>query len=332
MKKVSMQDIADRLGVSKGTVSLVLSGKAKGNRISDETSMKVKQAAKEMHYYPNEIARSLSTGITMSIGVIVTDISNEFFGSLTFHIQERAKKYGYTVITMNTNESLEEFYDAVSILLNKQIDGIIFVPVAGGECVVEKIIERNLPIVQIDRFYPELKASYIVVDNYKASMQATELLIHKGHKKIAAINYDINLNTLLERRQGYIDMMKRYGLFDPSLIKDINYEDQEEQIRQAIIDLKDNPDKVEAIFFCSRRVFITGIKHMRREGIRIPEDMEVLSFDKIETISIANIPISFIEQPIARMGEGTVDMLMEQIHGDRQIKQSVLNTEIKHSI
>lgn len=332
MKKVSMQDIADKLGVSKATVSLVLSGKAKGNRISEEMSMKVKQAAKEMNYYPNEIARSLSTGITMSIGVIVTDISNEFFGSLTFHIQERAKKYGYTVITMNTNESLEEFHDAVTILLNKQIDGIIFVPVVGGERVVEKIIERSLPIVQIDRFYPDLKASYIVVDNYKASMQATELLIRKGHKKIAAINYDINLNTLLERRQGYIDMMKRYGLFDPSLIKDINYKEQEEQIRQAIVDLKNNPDKVEAIFFCSRRVFITGIKYMRKEGIRIPEDMEVLSFDKIEAISIASIPINFIEQPIAEMGEKAVDMLMVQIHGDRQIKQSILNTEIKYSI
>ena len=327
-----MQDIADKLGLSKGTVSLVLSGKAKGSRVSEETIRKVKRMADELNYQPNEIARSLSTGKTMSIGVVITDISNEFFGHFTFHIQEQAKKYGYTVITMNTNESLEEFHDSVTILLNKQIDGIIFVPVAGGESVVEKIIERNLPIVQIDRFYPKLKASYIVVDNYHAAMQATELLIHKGHKKIAAINYDINLNALLERRQGYIDMMKRYGLFDPSLIKDINYEDQEEQIRQAIIDLKDNPDKVEAIFFCSRRVFITGIKHMRREGIRIPEDMEVLSFDKIETISIANIPINFIEQPIAEMGGKAVNMLMEQIQGDRQIKQSMLNTTIKHSI
>lgn len=91
MKKISMQDIADKLGVSKGTVSLVLSGKAKSGRVSEKTCQKVKQLAAEMNYYPNEIARSLTTGRTMSIGVIVTDISNEFFGNLTFHIQERAK-------------------------------------------------------------------------------------------------------------------------------------------------------------------------------------------------------------------------------------------------
>jgi Transcriptional regulators len=332
MKKVSMQDIADRLGVSKGTVSLVLSGKGKDGRISEEMCLKVKRTAEEMNYYPNEIARSLSTGMTMSIGVIVTDISNEFFGNLTFHIQERAKKYGYTVITTNTNESLEEFDDAVTILLNKQIDGIIFVPVVGGEKVAEKIIKRHLPVVQIDRFFPDMKASYIIVDNHTASVKAIELLIQKGCRRIAVICYDIDLNALTDRRQGYIDTMSRYGLLEPALIKNIRYEDQEEQIREAIIDLKSNPAKVDAIFFCSRRVFITGIKYMHREGIKIPEEMEVICFDKIDTISIANIPIDYIEQPIQKMGEKAVDILIEQINGNDGIKQYVFDAEIKHSI
>lgn len=332
LKKVSMQDIADRLGVSKGTVSLVLSGKAEGSRISEEMCLKVRRTAEEMNYYPNEIARSLSTGMTMSIGVIVTDISNEFFGSFTFHIQEQAKKYGYTVITTNTNESLAEFSNAVTVLLNKQIDGIILVPVAGGEKVAEKILRRHLPVVQVDRFFQDLKASSIIVDNYKASVQATELLIRKGYRRIAVICYDISLNALTDRRQGYIDTMERYGLLDPALIKNIRYEDQEEQIRQAIIDLKNDPDKVEAIFFCSRRVFITGIKYMHREGIKIPGEMEVICFDKIDTIAIANIPINYIEQPVKKMGEQAVDTLMEQIKGNKEIKQFIFDAEIKNSI
>lgn len=332
MKRVSMQDIADKLGLSKGTVSLVLSGKAKGSRVSEETCRKVKRMADEMNYYPNEVARSLSTGMTMSIGVIVTDISNEFFGNLTFHIQERAKKYGYTVITTNTNESLKEFNDAVTILLNKQIDGIIFVPVVGGEKVAEKIMKRHLPVVQVDRFFPDMKASYIIVDNYKASVKGIELLIQKGYKRIAVICYDIDLNALTDRRQGYIDTMDRYGLLDPALIKNIRYEDQEEQIRQTIIDLKNDPDKVEAVFFCSRRVFITGIKYMHREGIKIPEEMDVICFDKIDTISIDNIPINYIEQPIRKMGEQAVEILIEQISGNNHVQQFVFDTEIKHSI
>lgn len=327
-----MQDIADKLGLSKGTVSLVLSGKAKGSRVSEETCRKVKQMAAEMNYQPNEIARSLSTGKSMSIGVVITDISNEFFGNLTFHIQEQAKKYGYTVITSNTNESPEEFYDVVTTLLNKQVDGIILVPVDEGQEVLLKIMKRNLPVVQVDRYYPDIKANYIIIDNYKVSRDVIEVLIRKGLQRIAVVCYDINLNALTDRRQGYIDALDRHGLLDPALIKNINYENQEEEIKRAIIDLKNNPDKVDAIFFCSRRVFITGVKYMHREGIKIPEEMEVVCFDEIDSFSITNMPITYIKQPIRKMGEKAVDILMEQMSGIDEIKECVFEAEIEYSI
>lgn len=328
MKKTSLQDIANKLGVSKGTVSLVLSGKAVGSRISEDMCKKVKKMAEEMNYQPNVIARSLSTGKTMSIGVVVTDISNEFFGHLTFYIQEQAKKYGYTVITTNTNENLKDFDDVVTTLLNRQIDGIILVPVDDGQKVVEKIINRRVPLVQIDRYYPDLNANYIIVDNYKISSEMTELLIKKGCRRIATICYDINLNALIERRSGCTDVLEKYGLFDPLLVKDIDYEKQEEEIEKAIVDLHNNPNKVDAIFFCSRRVFITGVKYMYKEGIKIPEEMEVVCFDKIETFSIANIPINYIEQPIREIGEKAVDMLMKQINGLTNIQQYELKAKL----
>lgn len=323
-----MQDIANKLGISKGTVSLVLSGKAHGSRVSDEMCKKVRQAAEEMNYQPNEIARSLSTGMTMSIGVVVTDISNEFFGHLTFHIQEQAKKYGYTVITTNTNENLEEYQNAINILLNKQIDGIILVPVDNGEKVAQKIINRRLPLVQVDRYYPDIRASYIIVDNYSVSVRAIEQLIDEGCRRIGIVCYDINLNALTERRRACIDVLKRHGYYDPSLVKNIGYENQEKEIEQAIIDLYQHPDKVDAIFFCSRRVFITGVKYMYKNKINIPDEMQVLCFDKIETFSIANIPIHYIEQPIREMGEKAVDMLMEQINGSTHVQQCIFDAKI----
>ncbi len=328
MKKVSMQDIADKLGVSKGTVSLVLSGKAKGGRVSEKTADRVKKMASEMHYYPNDIARSLSTGTTMSIGVIITDISNEFFGNLTFHIQEQAKKYGYMVITTNTNERLDEFENAVTTLMNKQVDGIILVPVAGGQEIVERVIRKQVPVVQVDRYFPGIDASSIVIDNYKVSKKAIELLVHKGCRKIASIGYDMNVNALIDRRNGYIDALKRYELLDRTLIKNIDYENQEKQIEQAVIDLKNNPEKVEALFFCSKRVFTTGMNYIHREGVKIPEDMEVLCFDKIDAFSIIDYPIHYIEQPIQEMGEKAVDILMEQIDGRKNAVHLVLDAEI----
>ncbi|MDR1601282.1 MAG: LacI family transcriptional regulator, partial [Tannerella sp.] len=215
MATISMQNIADRLGVSKATVSLVLSGKAKNKRVSRELSEKIIRTAKDMNYQPNEIARSLRTGYTKTIGVIVTDISNEFFGRFAFHIQEQAKKYDYTVIMTNTNESLDEFDKLITTLLNKRVDGIIFVPVDNGQDIALKIADNNIPTVQIDRYYPEFEANYIGVNNYKASAEATEALINLGCGRIAVICYDINLNALTERRNGCIGALKRNGLYEP---------------------------------------------------------------------------------------------------------------------
>ncbi|HHU27014.1 MAG TPA: LacI family transcriptional regulator [Bacteroidales bacterium] len=296
--------------------------------MSEKTADRVKKMAAEMHYYPNDIARSLSTGTTMTIGVIVTDISNEFFGNLTFHIQEQAKKYGYTVITTNTNERLDEFDNAITTLMNKQVDGIVLVPVAGGQEIVERVIKKQVPVVQVDRFFPGIDASYIVVDNYKVSKKAIELLVHKGYRKIASICYDMNVNALVERRNGYIDALERNELLDRSLIKNIDYENQEKQIEQAVIDLKNNPEKVEAVFFCSKRVFTIGMNYIHREGVKIPEDMEVLCFDKIDAFSIIDYPIHYIEQPIQEMGEKAVDILMGQIDGRKNAVHLVLDAEI----
>ncbi|GHT76085.1 hypothetical protein FACS189413_17910 [Bacteroidia bacterium] len=109
---------------------------------------KVKQTAKAMDYQVNEIARSLRTGHTKSIGLIVTDVSNEFYGYLASSVQEQAKQYGYTVIITNTNESLSEFDNIITVLLNKSIDGIILVPVDNGEYMIERIKNNRVPMIQ----------------------------------------------------------------------------------------------------------------------------------------------------------------------------------------
>lgn len=330
MEKVSIQDIADRLGLSKGTVSLVLNGKAKEGRISEATCKKVLKVAAEMHYQPNEVARSLSTGKTMSIGVVITDISNEFFGYLTFYIQEQAKKYGYSVIVANSNENLDDFNNAITTLLNRQTDGIILVPVDGGEDIARKIIDRNVPLVQIDRYYPNLCSNYIIVNNYESSANATEMLIKKGCRRIAVICYSLDQNTLIERKRGCMDTLQRYGLLDNDIVKNIDFSHQEEDIKQAISDLKNYREKVDAVFFCSRRVFTIGLKYIYQEGIKIPEDMQLLCFDRMDLFSIMNVPVNYIEQPIKEIGEQAVEILMERIEqpaGGRMYQQ-VLKTKL----
>ncbi|MBQ5401404.1 MAG: LacI family DNA-binding transcriptional regulator, partial [Bacteroidales bacterium] len=164
----SMQDIARRLNISRSTVSLVLSGKSDG-RVSEAVKKKVLETAKEMDYHLNELARSLRVGSSKLISVIVTDISNEFFGLMTFHIQEEAKKAGYLVLTINSNESDEEFEQMSRILLSKQVDGIIAVPTPGGANALKMIQDQGVPLVTVDRLCEGVDADYVGVDNYDAS-------------------------------------------------------------------------------------------------------------------------------------------------------------------
>lgn len=328
MAKVSMQHIADSLGVSKGTVSLVLSGKSKGKRVSAELCEKIFRKAREMNYQPNELARSLRMGRTKTLGVIVADISNEFYGHLTFYIQEHSKQFGYTVITTNTDESPKQLDEMVTLLINRQVDGIIMVPTDDSRESISRILERKIPLVQIDRCYSDVEVSSVVLDNYDAAKQVTERLWAEGCRRIAMVRHKNNMSATRERSGGVIDTLKKYGVYDPSLLKDIDYLAEEEDMARAIQELREDSRGVDAVFFYSHELFICGVKHMFRLNIRIPEDMHVACFDRIEAFSIIGFPLIFIEQPIREMAEKAVDMLLAQIKGSDDVESCIFKGRV----
>lgn len=316
-----MQSIADKLGVSKGTVSLVLSGKAKGKRVSDELSQRIIKTAKEMNYQPNELARGLRTGYSKTIGLILADVSNEFFGLLAFHIQKMAKQLGFMVIITNTHESLDELNDVVVMLINRRVDGFIMVPSDGSETNVMKILEHKIPLVLVDRYFDNINTSYVVLDNYQASVDLTKKLITYGCKKIAMIRHKNSLSVTKERTNGCIDILVAEGMYDEKLIKDIRYTNEENDIKRAIKELKEDFIGVDAIFFHSHRLFVIGVKNMLKLGIRIPEDIHVGCFDKIDAFAMSYFPIVYVEQPIKDMAEKSVDILVKQIEKGNIIEQ-----------
>lgn len=322
-----MQVIADSLGVSKGTVSLVLSGKAGNNRVSAELTRKILNKAKELNYQPNELARSLRTGHSNTIGLIVADISNVFFGNFVYYIQEHLRKYKYSVITVNTNESAEQFAEVSNILINRQVDGIIAVPADGGAGCMAGIMDRNIPLVQIDRYFPEVSASCVVLDNYSASYRTTERLISEGCRRICLVKYrkDVSVNT--ERTAGFVDAMKAHGLFDDSLIKEVEYSN-EEDIRDDISRISCNREDADALFFTSHKLFLSGVSALVRKKVRIPDDIKVACFDKNVAFSLLDFPFIYIEQPVKEMAEKAVDLLIEHIRGDREVRKCVFDARI----
>lgn len=306
----SMQDIADRLNISKSTVSLVLSGKSDG-RVSEAVKQQVLRTAKEMDYHLNELARSLRVGSSNLISVIVTDISNEFFGQMTFHIQEEAKKAGYLVLTINSNESDEEFEQMARILISKKVDGIIAVPTPDGAAALKMILDQNVPLVTVDRLCETVDADYVGVDNYEAAKSAMQGLLAEGFKKVTLVRLDIDIPPLDERQRGYEDAMKEAGLASNIKCHRIRFgegwEDDFDKVKESL-------KASDAVFFTSHRVFTQGMSLANKTG-GLPKDQCLFCFDDVLPYMNGSRDVRYIEQPVAEMARKSFELLLAQIQG-----------------
>ncbi|MDR2231883.1 MAG: LacI family transcriptional regulator [Tannerella sp.] len=314
MASVSIRDVADRVGVSAATVSLVLNGKDKNGRVSEALAEKIRNEANAMNYKPNSLARALRSGRSETIGLIVADISNPFFAQLAFYIQEHAEKYNYSVIITNTNESTEKMEKMIAILNSRKVDGFLIVPTENGENLINKLVADKIPIVLLDRYFPEKNVSYVAVNNYKSSKEATNLLLNLHCKRIAHIYYKTSLLHMQARKDGYIAAMTKKNLFDPSLIKEVNYQTMYNDIQKAILELVSHEQKIDGIFFASNTISIMGLNVLKDMHIEVPKDIKVVCFDKSEAFELSNSSIPYIQQPVSEMGERAVDLLIRQIN------------------
>ena len=320
---ISMQDIADRLGVSKSTVSLVLSGKA-GSRVSEEMKKKVLKEAKELNYHVNDVARSLRTGASKLISVIVTDISNEFFGRLTFHIQEKAKKAGYLVLTINSNESLQEFEDISRALISKKVDGVIAVPTPGGDEAISYILSQGVPVVAVDRMCSGVNVDYVGVDNYSAAKDAMEGLVADGMRRIAMVGLDLDIPPLNARRKAYEDVMETHGLSEFTDVRLVPFDSEEDSgIDSVVDDLKG----FDAVFFTSRRVFTQAMSCLSGGGADGNDSFPcLLCFDDVKPYMTSRYDIRYVEQPVEEMAAKAFELLMRKIQGDSSTDSYIFPT------
>jgi len=309
---VSMQDIADRLHVSRSTVSLVLSGKA-GSKVSEAVKKEVLKTAKELNYHVNGLARSLRTGESQLISVIVTDISNEFFGRLTFRIQEEAKKAGYLVLTINSNENAQEFDEMVGMLISKHVDGIIAVPPPGGEGSLRRIQTQGVPLVTIDRLCEGLDVDYVGVDNYKSSYDSVQGLIKDGCEKIVMLGLDLDIPPLNERRDAYMDAMTAAGLKDNIDIRLLPFGDLEDSDFARILN---GVSANKAAFFTSRRAFTQIMAYASTVKFVPAPDQHLLCFDDISSYFNMVNDIRYVDQPVDDMARKAFDLLISQIKGN----------------
>ncbi|MCC8132904.1 MAG: LacI family DNA-binding transcriptional regulator [Tannerellaceae bacterium] len=330
-KRASIKSIAEKLGISTATVSLVLSGKAENGRVSKEIAEKIKETAIAVNYQPNGLARSLRIGCSYTIGLVVADISNPFFGQLAFHIQKEAEKYGYTAIIVNTNEDDVKMGKIMDILRSRQVDGYIIIPTENGDRYIRPLVEQKTPVVLVDRYFPHISTSNVIVDNYKSSLEATQLLIRQGCKRIASFVYLSNLQHMVERKKGYCDAMQKADMYDPQLLFEIQYDRIEADIVECMDNIFNEQETVDGMFFTTNSISILGIRELVKRDILIQEQIKVVCFDKSDAFDFMKHPFPYIKQPVARMGERAVELLIGQISGkspDRENIQCQLATKL----
>lgn len=316
MKKTSLNDIAMHLGVSKTLVSFVLNGRGKEFRISDEICQKVLDAAKEMNYQPNRIAQGLRTGKTKTIGLIIADIANPFFGKLGREIEQEAARHGYRVIFCSSDENPEKSGQQIAMLQQSQVDGFIISPPMNSEDQIRALSKSHVPFVLIDRYFPDIECNYIVVDNFDAAYQATSHLLKLGRKKIANITVNLDLVNMKERTDGYKQALTDASIgVDENLVKVLPFSHDNKDVTKAIKDLtghRSNP-KADAILFSNSKLGVMGIECISELGLKIPEDIAVVSFDNADAYKICVSPVTVVGQPLKEIGKTSVSILLSEI-------------------
>lgn len=329
MEKISLKHIADELGVSIATVSLVLNGKNVKKRVSEEMSKKILKKAEELHYTPNTFAKGLKIGKSKTIGLIVADISNVFFGKLALYIQNEAEKEGYAVIIANTNEEYSEMDKMVRLLKSRQVDGLIITPPAGSEKTIQYLSKEKMPLVLVDRNFPELNVSSVMINNFEISYNAISKLIEKGFKNIALITYKQTQFHITERNRGYIEANKNANLYNEKNIKMVSYEFLNSDMETVINELLSEERPIDAIYFTTNSISISGIKELYKQK-QYQSNIQLMCFDESDAFYILPLNIPFIKQPIKEMAKNAMQLLTDQMEmKNNEIKNCIVEAELK---
>jgi LacI family transcriptional regulator len=325
MKKISLKDIAESLGVSKALVSLVLNGKGDERGINAKTQEKVRQKAKELNYIPNQYARGLRVGRTNTIGVIVPDISNVFYGTLCKSIEQTAYAKGYNLIISNTYEDSQKEKKLITDLINRNIDGLILASSFDHKNEILDLQTNNVPLVMVDRVFADFNVDQVSVSNREGATKAIEFLYKSGVKYPVCFSLSpVYVSSISERIKGYIDGLKeeRYAkLFQ------IPHDNIDQSVQLALEELKRT--KYDGIFCVNNSIAKAILKASSTQN-DLFSDLTIVSFDDIEIFDLVKPKISAVAQPIDELGVTAVNQLIDRIENKDQhlVKQIVLETSL----
>ncbi len=326
----TLQDIAERAGVSISTVSRVLNDKGKAFRIARDTRERIERTARELNYRPNQLARGLRLKQTNTIGLVAPDIANPFFAFLIKRIQNLAHDRGYSLIVCNTEEDLEQEIQHVNLLWRKRVDGLVAMPVGQESAHFLDWMQKGIPIVLLDRCFDDLSVDSVVVDNHTGAFEAVDYFIKAGHTRIAIVQGLPDTYTTNERLRGYLEAHERHGVpVDRDLIVGGDFRRHNGFVETKLLLNLPTSRRPTAIFATSDLITLGALQAIYDERLDIPDDISLIAFDDFELAPFLRCPLTAVQQPKETMGEIAVKLLLDQIqHPGRNGQRIQLKTNL----
>lgn len=323
-----MKDIAEKVGVSTALVSYVLNNKKEG-RIKKSVAERIKEVAVELNYRTNQIAKSLKTNKTFTIGLVVADISNPFSSSLARIIEDEADKNNYTVLFGSYDESVQRSDKLIDTFIDRQVDGLIIAPGENSASQITLLQQQHIPFVLVDRYFPAINTNYVAMDNFNASCIAVQHLLDCGYQRIGMITLKTALFNMRERKRGYMETLEKNGIaFNESHLIEVVTDNMKEQIQSAINDLLSLDAPVDALLFGTNVIAMHALKYINTLQVKVPEQLALVSFDRNDAWDLFYAPLTHINQPLSQMAQLATKILLETIEGNTEITQLSLPAEL----
>lgn len=306
---VSIADVATHAGVSATTVSHALSGKRK---VSDDVRTRVQRAMVELGYVPSRSAQSLASGRTKIIGLIVPDISNEFFAELTRGVEMAAVDRGYNVILCTTGFDHTREVHYLTMIRSRAVDGLVYA--AGSPPTTSELgdILGNLPLVLVDEEVPGSEAPSFVSDNWEGGRLVAEHLLSLGHRRAIVLAADGGLVSSDLRVQGFRETwIAAVGETPPVYVGPFTAEGGRSAIAPHVEQLL--ADELTAIFAVNDLMALGAIDELENAGISIPQDVSIVGFDDITAGRYARPRLTTVHQEVAELGARAVNALVAQL-------------------
>ncbi|MBC2581286.1 LacI family DNA-binding transcriptional regulator [Clostridium sp. DJ247] len=321
----SIKDVAKEAGVSIATVSRVLNDV---DVVNEETKKKVLEAIEKLGYRPNIVARSLKTQKTRTVGIIIPDISSQFYPEIVRGAEDVANIYDYNIMLCNTDLDPEKEMEYLKVLREKMVDGVLYMSASLEDSMLELIKKLQVPMVLVETASNEASIPSINIDNEKAASEAVNYLINKGNKKIGYIGTHEDANNASALRYlGYKAALKEAGLeLDKNIIRFGGLKAQDGY--EGMTDIIEH-NKIDALFCASDEIAMGAINALRDKGLRVPEDVDVIGFNNIYSASIFYPKLTTIAEPMYDMGSFGMRMLIKIINKHEvEIKDYILKHEL----